>query len=69
MITVRCRSIRPSLTLEDTAFELFSMFKDHPDGFIEYESQGEQKVTVKKCLDDLSRLSETLTELVSKFRI
>ena len=44
--------IHPTLTPEDNVFGLFPVFKDHPDGFIEYEYQGEQKVSYKKYIDE-----------------
>ncbi|MBE0583382.1 MAG: methyl-accepting chemotaxis protein [Desulfofustis sp.] len=44
--------VHPTLTPEDNIFELFPIFKDHPDGFIEYADQGEEKVTYKKYIDE-----------------
>ncbi len=44
--------IHPTLTPDDNVYELYPIFKDHPDGFIEYEYQGEQKVSYKKYIDE-----------------
>ncbi|BDD88320.1 methyl-accepting chemotaxis protein [Desulfofustis limnaeus] len=44
--------IHPTLTPQDNVYELFPIFKDHPDGFMEYLHEGEEKVTYKKYLDE-----------------
>ncbi len=44
--------IHPTMTSEDNIFELIPAFKNNPDGFIEYEFRGSDRVAVKRYIEE-----------------